>query len=199
MGGRLVCTVVAIGLLTACGRSSGPPGKYPASPTAETSPRTVEASSAPASAGCLNGWTTPRGGTPERQRPLDLIRMALGVEGTFLVDAMRYFEGPERPGTEPARSVKRWYAKVRLSSDESVRGRFIVEDRGVGAGVVAVAPWTTNGFESGDWRGFDGEGQVKSYPGIPGKWPSMSYDFVTGAEGPGPGLPAEAAGCLAGT
>jgi hypothetical protein len=69
--------------------------------------------------------------------------------------------------------VKRWYVKAYQEDDPSMRGRWLVaEQRSGGRLVVAEAPYETTGYRSSDWRPVDGGGR---------------------------GLPAAAAGCLAGT
>ena len=69
-------------------------------------------------------------------------------------------------------------------------------------GVAAVAPYDTEGFASPDWIGFQHEeGSARTrYPGLPGRWAGVPYDFVEGGEGLTiPGLPEEVRGCLRGT
>jgi serine/threonine-protein kinase len=69
--------------------------------------------------------------------------------------------------------VKRWYVKAYQEDDPSMRGRWLVAEQGSGGRlVVAEAPYETTGYRSSDWRPVDGGGR---------------------------GLPAAAAGCLAGT
>ena len=80
---------------------------------------------------------------------------------------------------------------------------FLVEARSYGTGLVAVAPYDTNGFRSPDWTGFQFESsdkQPKAYPGLPGTWSGVPYDFVEGGAGLQiPGLPNEVVGCVSGT
>jgi hypothetical protein len=138
-----------------------------------------------------------------RVEPLDVIRAQMGISGLFVVADMRYFEGPEVPNIIEPRPpvVKRWYVKAHLSSRPSFRGRWIVEKRSaIIEGISAVAPYDTLEFRSPDWRGFEGEGPPRAYPGLPGKWTGINFDFVTGEGDSGfPGLPTEATGCLKGT
>ena len=171
------------------------------SPSAAPTP-TVRLS-APPSPRCINGWVQPRKGTPLRSEPLDIIRGQMGVSGLFLVEEMRYFTGPEAPGIVDPRPpvVKRWYVKAYLAEKPSFRGRWLIEKRSAQIkGISAVAPFDTTGFRSPDWRGFVGEGPPTSYPGLPGKWIGINYDFVTGEGDAGfPGLPRRLVGCLRGT
>jgi len=78
-----------------------------------------------------------------------------------------------------------------------------VESRTFGTGLVAVAPYDTNGYRSPDWVGFQfdsADSQARVYPGLPGGWAGVPYDFVSGDAGLQiPGLPAEVVGCLSGT
>ncbi|HET9248601.1 MAG TPA: hypothetical protein VFP13_01505, partial [Actinomycetota bacterium] len=80
------------------------------------------------------------------------------------------------------------------------QGRFLVESREFGDGVVAVAPYDTDGFRSPNWSGFQWNEAVperKAYPGLPGRWRGIRYDFVRGGAGLDiPGLPDEVRGCL---
>lgn len=171
--------------------------------------------SEPEDAQCIEGFQEPDPGTAEYQRPLQVIRRTMGFSGELEVDDIRYFEGPESPPSDKnyLLTVERWYVRGRLPSAPSLGGRWIVERRRFGAGVAAVAPYDSQGFRSGDWVGFQYEtaghaAQPRRYPGLPGKWVGIPYDFVTGEssdeELPGeamtiPGLPAEVAGCLEGT
>jgi hypothetical protein len=118
---------------------------------------------------------------------------------------MRYFVGPESPPSDKGyiRTIERWYVKLYATSDPAYQGRFIVESRVFGAGVAAVAAYDTEGFRSPDWVGFQwgaADIEPKGYPGLPGTWRGLPYDFVRGGEGLAiPGLPAEVGGCLEGT
>ncbi len=159
--------------------------------------------SAPPSPRCINGWVQPKKGTPLRTEPLDIIRGQMGVSGLFVVEEMRYFTGPEAPGIVDPRPpvVHRWYVKAHLQNKPSFRGRWLIEKRRADIkGISAVAPFDTRGFKSPEWRGFVGEGPSTSYPGLPGKWVGINFDFVTGEGDSGfPGLPRKVAGCLRGT
>jgi hypothetical protein len=144
----------------------------------------------------------PATGSPEHETGLAILSGHLGVENGWAVDEMRYFTGPELPNVEPQYpSVERWYVRGALTDDQDFRGRFLVERRTEQiAGISAVAPYASSGYESPDWTGFVGEGPPTTYLGLPSQWSGIPYDFVTGAgDGGFPGLPEEVAGCLAGT
>lgn len=160
---------------------------------------------------CLNGYTAPAPEDPARAEALRVLGRATGVTpGRFDVVDMRYFEGPESPPSEREYllNVRRWYVKATVRGDESVAGRFLIEKRSFGAGVVAVAPFDTAGIRSPDWVGFlliEGS-EPQAHPGLPGEWAGEPYDFVTGRDPQTrekvfgfPGLPVEVAGCLEGT
>jgi hypothetical protein len=118
---------------------------------------------------------------------------------------MRYFEGPESPPSEQGylKDIERWYIKLYAKDDPAYQGRFLVEQRRFGRGVVAVAPYDTAGFVSPDWSGFQwdaGDTAPRGYPGLPGTWQGVRYDFVDGGAGLTiPGLPDAVEGCLDGT
>jgi hypothetical protein len=134
-----------------------------------------------------------------------VIRRTTGVEGPLVVVDLRYFEGPESPPSEQGylQVVQRWYVKLYAKRDPAFQGRFLVEARRFGRGLSAVAPYDTHGFRSPDWVGFQydaADPTSKTYPGLPGRWAGVPYDFVTGGGGlTFPGLPREVVGCLAGT
>jgi hypothetical protein len=123
------------------------------------------------------------------------------VSGLFVVDEMRYFEGPELPWiVTNAQVVKTWYVKARLQSNASFRGRWLVQRRSATlAGIAAVAPYDSSGFRSPDWRSFEGEGPPTSYPGLPGNWSGINYNAVTGVGNGFPVLTKTSSGCLRGT
>ena len=141
--------------------------------------------------------------------PLGVIRRTAPVAGDFEVVDMRMFVGPESPpsvGDEAKgylQDIRRWYIKLFVPSDLSYQGRFIVEQRVFGRGVAAVAPYDTEGYSSPDWSGFQYDSAKrlpKPYPGLPGRWSGIRYDFVRGGAGLSiPGLPDEVTGCLDGT
>jgi hypothetical protein len=139
----------------------------------------------------------------------------LDIPGGLRVEDIRFFQGPESPPSEKLYNllVKRWYVKGSARGDPSYRGRWLVERRTFGDGVVAVAPYDTEGFRSPDWVGFqyegpesgeatveDGSDRPRRYRGLPGRWVGTPYDFVEGGEGLDmPGLPREVVGCMDGT
>ena len=142
-----------------------------------------------------------------------MIRRTQKVDGDFKVIEMRYFEGPESPPSIKGYllTVDRWYVKAQLKGDPTFRGRWLVEERFFGSGVVAAAPFDSEGFSSPDWIGFQYEGEdapLEPRPdlGLPGRWAGRPYDFVTGRDLETgerifdfPGLPPQVAGCLEGT
>jgi hypothetical protein len=179
--------------------SVAPSPTQPAVP--DPAPRTRGAPSAT----CVEGWRTPPRGTPLFTDPLGIVRRSAPVDGEFTVVDMRYFTGPESPPSDKGYilEIARWYIKLFVESDWSYQGRFIVEQRRFGRGVAAVAPYDSKGFRSPDWTGFQWDSAdttVRSYPGLPGRWPGIPYDFVKGGAGLEiAGLPDEVRGCLQGT
>jgi hypothetical protein len=181
---RLTRVVVVVGLaaslLTVGGTASAGPG-------------------GPA-AGCVEGWDAPAAGTKLYQEALDLIAGQMGIDGEFAVDEIRYFLGPDVAWiVEPHFDVvRRWYVKASLVDDPNFRGRWLLEHRDQNRrGISAVAPYDTAGYRSPDWRGFAGEGPPRTIHGLPGQWPGIDYDFVTGEGDSGNrGLPAEVEGCI---
>ena len=181
------------------------PGSPTASPTPPATPASPPPTSGAASTKCVDGWTTPPAGTPRFTDPLGIIRRTTGVKGPLVVVDMRYFTGPESPPSEQGYLlvVERWYIKLYARADLAFQGRFLVEARRFGRGVSAVAAYDSQGFRSPDWVGFQFDSQDtarKTYPGLPGGWSGIPYDFVRGGEGLKiPGLPDEVRGCLEGT
>ncbi len=162
------------------------------------------------SADCTGGWVTPERGTDLRTEPLDALRARYGVTGLFVIDEMRYFEGPQDPGTIAPRYdyLRFWYVKASQQDDPSFRARWLLVAPPDGEpAVAATAPYGSTGFGPGDWVAFFGESDAPyEYPGLPGQYFGIAYDFVTGIiidsgepEGGPPGLPAESIGCLRGT
>lgn len=211
-------------LLVACTRDGGdellrptasPTAPPPVSPTATPAagvsvtppglPDEPPPTRGPATLGCVNGWVTPAEDTPRYLQPLGIIRRTTGVEGPLVVVDMRYFEGPESPPSDKGYLlvVQRWYVKLYAQDDPAFQGRFLVEARRFGRGLAAVAPYDTTGYSSPDWIGFQydsADPEPKAYPGLPGTWSGIPYDFVEGGGGLQiPGLPEEVVGCLEGT
>jgi hypothetical protein len=151
---------------------------------------------------CVNGWKTPAGGSARFERPLEVIGRQAGLEGDLEVVDMRYFTGPESPPSDKGYllEIERWYGRAFTPDDLSFQGRFLVESRAFGEGLVAVAAYDTNGFRSPDWVGFQfdsADTEPRSYEGLPGKWAGIPYDFVAGGGGLEiPGLPEDVVGCL---
>jgi hypothetical protein len=175
------------------------------SPTPPALPEEPPATVGPAAVDCVNGWVTPKRGSDRYEEPLRLIREVTGVPDRLVVVDMRTFEGPESPPSDKGYllDVRRWYVKVFAEDELAFQGRFLVESRVFGTGLVAVAPYDTNGFHSPDWVGFQfdsGDPEGRSYPGLPGAWAGVPYDFVDGGAGLQiPGLPDEVVGCLSAT
>jgi hypothetical protein len=187
----------------------GTTGSAAVSPTPPAIPGQPPKTKGAANATCVQGWVTPPAGTPMFTDPLGLIRRTAPVAGDFRVVDMRMFVGPESPPSvgEEAKGylqdIRRWYIKLFVPSDLTYQGRFIVEQRVFGRGVSAVAPYDSEGFSSPDWSGFQFDSAKrlrKPYPGLPGAWSGIRYDFVRGGAGLTiPGLPDEVTGCLDGT
>jgi hypothetical protein len=161
--------------------------------------------SAPASASCEQGWTTPDPGSVLWRAPLGVIKREMGIGGRLVVTDMRHFVGPESPPSDLnyLQDIERWYVKAYLRPNPGVRARWLDERRRFGDTLAAVAPYASHGFASPDWTGFQHETQdptARRYPGIPGTWPGTPYDFVNGGAGLQiAGLPMEITGCLDGT
>jgi len=153
----------------------------------------------------VNGWATPKEGTSLATQPVEVVRRTARFQGPVTIVDLRYFVGPESPPSDKGYilEIRRWYIKLFAPEDPAYQGRFIVEARRFGRGVAAVAPYDTAGFNSPDWVGFQWDAadtEPKGYPGLPGTWRGMPYDFVRGGAGLAiPGLPAEVGGCLEGT
>lgn len=222
---RFPALVLAVALAAvACTGDGGPEPSTP--PRATTPPPTVSPTSissttpsvtppalpeeppptrGPSALDCVNGWVTPRAGTPRYLEPLGIVRRTTGVQGPLTVVDMRSFEGPESPPSDKGYLlvVERWYIKLFAERDPAFQGRFLVEARRFGRGVAAVAPYDSSGFSSPDWVGFQfdsSDTDVKAYPGLPGQWSGIPYDFVKGGAGLEiAGLPPAVIGCLAGT
>jgi hypothetical protein len=176
-----------------------------ASPTPPALPEQPPATRGPVAADCVDGWVTPPHDSHLAVEPLWVIRRVTGVRGPLEVVDLRSFEGPESPPSDKGYllNIQRWYVKAFAKDDLSFQGRFLVESREFGTGLVAVAPYDTNGFRSPDWVGFQfdsGDPEARAYPGLPGLWAGVPYDFVAGGAGLQiPGLPDEVVGCLSAT
>jgi hypothetical protein len=151
---------------------------------------------------CVNGWIAPAKDSPRYLQPLGIIRRTTGVRGPLVVTDMRYFTGPESPPSDAGYliMIERWYVKLYAKDDPAFQGRFLVEARRFGRGLSAVAPYDTSGWKSPDWIGFQfdsADTSMKAYPGLPGLWEGVPYDFVKGGGGLDfPGLPSTVVGCL---
>ena len=176
-----------------------------ASPTPPALPEQRPATHGPAATDCVNGWATPARDSATYAEPLRVIRRMTGVRGPLVIVDMRSFEGPESPPSDKGYllDIRRWYVKLFAKDDPAFQGRFIVESRTFGTGLVAVAPYDTNGFRSPDWMGFQFDSAdplARPYPGLPGRWAGIPYDFVAGGAGLEiAGLPDEVVGCLSAT
>ena len=211
---RFCALATVAGLLAGCigrGHSAAIPSPL-ATPPATTTPPTPPAlpASPPPTSGaagstCNGGWITPAQGSDLWKRPLRLIQRTTGEAKRLVVVDMRTFVGPESPPDKKdyLLGIRRWYVKAYAKGDASFQGRFLVESRRFGSGVVAVAPYDTGGFASPDWVGFQFRSEDReqlAYPGLPGMWEGTAYDYVDGGSGLWmPGLPSQMAGCLDGT
>jgi hypothetical protein len=214
---RFITVIVLAGTAAACqGIGSEPPPSTPpafpseaspsgGSPTPPALPSTPPPKEGLASPTCAHGWVTPASDTPRSTDPLGLVRRSSPVEGPLEVVEMRYFVGPESPPSEQGylKDIERWYIKLYAVDDPAYQGRFLVEQRRFGRGVVAVAPYDTSGFVAPDWSGFQwsaADPARRAYPTLPGTWRGVRYDFVNGGEGLTiPGLPDAVVGCLDGS
>jgi hypothetical protein len=189
--------------------SAAPSDSFPstptlASPTPPGLPHKPPPTSGDASDTCVDGWRTPRVGSALALQPLRIIRRTVRMPREPVIVEMRYFTGPESPPSEKGyiSTIERWYVKLYSEADLRFQGRFLVESRLFGDGVAAVAPYDTEGFRSPDWSGFqwnEADPEPRAYPGLPGEWSGIRYDFVKGGAGLDiPGLPAEVRGCLDG-
>ena len=174
-----------------------------ATPPATPSPGPTLAAVGLPSATCINGWVRPAEGDPHWVDGLQILMNYMGLTSPLSVDDMVYFVGPDPDNILDPRfeHVERWYIKATLSTDPTYRGRWLVEKRtNDRLGVSAVAPYETVGYESPDWSGFEGDGEPRAIPGLPGLWGGIQYDFVTGEGDSGfPGLPTSQSECLFGT
>jgi hypothetical protein len=210
--------VVVLLLLAACDRgpelfptrspfmTSSPFPSTPtlASPTPPALPQSPPPTRGLPSDHCVDGWKTPPAGSPLAARPIRIIARTVRLPGEPVIVEMRYFTGPESPPSDKGyiKTIRRWYVKLYSDTDLRFQGRFLVESRQFGDGVAAVAPYDTEGFRSPDWSGFqwnEADPEPRAYPGLPGEWSGIRYDFVKGGAGIDiPGLPVEVTGCLDG-
>jgi hypothetical protein len=219
----MIATVLALALTACTGEGddrtiepTSPPPIAPVespeetvSPTPPALPDEPPPTEGAAAVGCVNGWVTPPRDSPGFLQPLGIIRRTTRVEGPLEVVDLRFFEGPESPPSDKGYllNVQRWYVKLFARKDPAFQGRFLVESRTYGRGLAAVAAYDTAGFRSPDWIGFQydsGDPERRMYPGLPGEWAGIPYDFVDGDPEGGegltiPGLPEEVVGCLDGT
>jgi hypothetical protein len=216
----LALSLVAVAL-AACGGSgdaagsASPTGPPPVSPTVVApttspvppppTPATPPPTRGAVAPTCVNGWATPPRNSEPFLQPLGIIRRTSGVVGPFVVVDMRYFTGPESPPSEQGYivDVQRWYVKLYAKDDPAFQGRFLVEARRFGRGLSAVASYGSHGWRSPNWIGFQWDSAdttPNAYPGLPGQWEGIPYDFVKGGGGLTiPGLPQQVVGCLNGT
>jgi hypothetical protein len=180
-----------------------PPTTGPAvSPTPPAVPERPLPTSGPASEDCVDGWRTPEAGSGLASFPLRVIGRTVDLPADPVVVDMRYFTGPESPPSDKGYllTIRRWYVKLYSEQDLTFQGRFLVESREFGSGVAAVAPYDTRGFRSPDWSGFEWDASQRrpsAYPGLPGRWTGVPYDFVRGSgDLTLPGLPPQVRGCL---
>src|SRR4029077_14641134 len=160
------CVLVAVaGLLSACigGHDSGSipsPLATPPPSTTRPTPPALPASPPPTAgalgATCQGGWETPGRGSSLWKQPLAMIQRTTGERGQLVVVDMRTFVGPESPPEDKnyLQDIRRWYVKAYAHADPAFQGRFLVERRRFGEGVVSVAPYDTAGFASPNWVGF---------------------------------------------
>lgn len=216
MSRRLPAALAAALVLAACGGENGEPQEGTSLPPTVASPASTsppppepdgfEPASGDPSDTCLNGWSRPERDDRVVGEGLRIIRRHMDVKGGFSLQDFRYFEGPESPPSDKGylMTVRRWYYKGHLRSDPGFRARWLVEEREFGSGIVAVAPYDSQGFRSPHWVGFEYRERLepRSFEGIPGEWRAEPYDFVRGADEPDirvDGLPPEVRGCMAGT
>jgi hypothetical protein len=179
-----------------------PPTPVAASPTPPAVPSTPPSTTGGITEACVDGWRTPQADSSLARFPLKVIGRTIRMPEDPVIVDMRYFMGPESPPSEKGylATVERWYVKLYSAADLAFQGRFLVESREFGDGVVAVAPYDTEGFRSPDWSGFqwnEADQGRKAYQGLPGRWRGTRYDFVRGgADLDIPGLPDEVRGCL---
>ena len=180
----------------------------PGSPTPPAIPHGSPATKGPANATCEQGWVTPPAGTPMFTDPLGLIlidRTGASVTSRWstCVCSLDRIASLGRGGCQglPAGHPPLVHQTLRAGR-LSYQGRFIVER----AGSVAGSPRSRRTTPRVHLAGLErvpvrlGERRRKPYPGLPGAWSGIRYDFVRGGAGLSiPGLPDEVIGCLDGT
>ena len=162
-------------------------------PTGTPSPPKLKAEGP--SPSCVNGWREPAYGSELRSFPLDLMKTLQGLDKDFFAVDLRYFTGPDDADLAPASKqktpVERWYAHVVYTGKPDFLIRYLVVRRKTGSAIVAIADYSTTGFSSPHWYGFDGNTGKNTYPGLPGTWPGKPFDYAQSGK-----LPAEVRGCL---
>ena len=122
--------------------------------------------------------------------------------GKFVVVDMRYFNGPESPASEQGYllDVSRWYIKLYDPDDMRYQGRFIVEERQFGRGLVRGGALRHPRVRLAglEWLPVHRASTASGAPtrACPARGPGLRYDFVEGGEGlTFPGLPSQVEGC----
>ena len=135
--------------------------------------------------------------------PLDVIRAHVGVTGSFRVEEMRYFTGPEIPSIVHPRPpfVEWWYVKAQ-KVDASVLPGPVAGGPTVGGRHRGGRrrPVRHRGFRSPDWRAFVGDGTPRegrrrpraagpassttSSPASPTRRPACPSRTVAASKGP---------------
>ncbi len=183
------------------------PDPTTAATTTVAAPTTLPSGAATAT--CVTGWFTPSPGSALRTFPLDMIRahLGLGSGDLFIVNEMRYFDGPEDVEMiSPRRNVERWYVDAYQQDDPAIAGRWIVRRIDIGEGVAYEAPAGTTGFATGTWWALDGGGfdpftpecTVDNGPFCMCDWDVDGCDCADTSQPACTGPPPEVMGCLDG-
>jgi hypothetical protein len=150
--GALALPLVAVAAYLAATELMGQTRSRPPATTRTAPAATVTATTggtATSGGGAPCAWTQPAVGTTDRKAPLDAMRDKLGVGGQFAGVEMRMFPGPD--------GLKRWYVKAYQQKDDSVRGRWLVDEQpDQTVRVVAEADYDTRGYRKADWRAIGG-------------------------------------------
>jgi hypothetical protein len=120
-------------------------------PRVEASATTVAPTSPPTTnpPKCPSRYTRPGVGDANRQPPLAAIRAHMGWSQRFFIDEIRTWR--------TSGGQRRWYVKARQEHNQSLRGRWLVEQTGDDPPVVlASAPFNTRGYAAKDWKVADG-------------------------------------------